>query len=332
MYEKFKKGETEYGLKAIPLGGYVKIIGMTNLEEVHDDDIKRTYREGNTLKKLIVILAGITVNIILAYVLIFAYLTLNGVPVESSESRPIIESVSPESAAARAGIQKGDRIIAIDGIKTNTFDELIEQISSKSVGEQVDVDFVRDGKTISSSTKLEAAINTQGKATKDAQLGVTRIAELERLGVLQATTRSGQTIFEIVKLSGSAMSRLVSPSGISDYSHTVVEGDFERQDRPSSVAGIVNIGGQVVNQDIWSLLYLIALVNVFLALFNLVPLIPLDGGHAAVAIFEGIASKLKRRKVVADFRKLMPLAVIVVGVLVVFGLSALWLDVLQITS
>jgi len=328
----FKKGETEYGLKAIPLGGYVKIIGMTNLEEVHENDEKRTYREGHTFKKLVVILAGVTVNIILAYILIFASLTLNGVPKESSESRAIIESVNPGSSAAGAGIKKGDQIVAINKTETKTFDDLVDAISTKKVGENVEVTYLRDGQRISKSTELEAALNNQGRETKNAQLGVTRVAEYERLNVVEALPRSGQAIWNIVELSGSAMKRLVSPSGISEYSQTVVDGDFERQDRPSSVAGIVNIGGQFVNQDIWFLFYIIALVNVFLALFNLVPLIPLDGGHAAVAIYEGIASKFKKKKVTADFKKLMPLAVIFVGVLIVFSLSALWLDVLQITS
>lgn len=328
----FKKGETEYGIKAIPLGGYVKIIGMTNMEEVDEEDENRTYRQGHTIKKLIVILAGVTVNIILAYILIFASLTLNGVPKESSESRAIIESVNPNSSAANAGIKKGDQIISVNNVEIKTFEDLVEQISKKNVGDSIEVTYLRDGKTITQTTELEAAINSQGRPTDNAQLGVTRISEYEKLSVIEAVPRSGEAIFNIVKLSGSAMKRLVSPSGISEYSQTVVEGDYERQDRPSSVAGIVNVGGQFVNQDIWFLFYIIALVNVFLALFNLVPLIPLDGGHAAVAIYEGIASKFKKKKVTADFKKLMPLAVIFVGVLIVFSLSALWLDLLQITS
>lgn len=328
----FKRGETEYGIKAIPLGGYVKIIGMTSMEEVDEKDEKRTYREGHTLKKLVVILAGVTVNIILAYLLIFASLTLHGVPKESSENRAIIESVSPGSAAANAGIIKGDRITAINDVKTHSFDDLIKEIANKQVGEKIEITLIRNGKSISKTTRLEAAIDKQGQATDNAQLGVTKISEYERVNFIQAISQSGETVWDIVKLSGSAMKRLVTPSGISKYSQTVVEGDYERQDRPSSIAGIVNIGGQLVNQDIWYLFFLVAIINVFLALFNLVPLIPLDGGHAVVAIYEGIASKIMKRKVVADFKKLMPLAVVFVGLIIVFSLTTLWLDVLQITS
>ena len=328
----FKRGETEYGLKAIPLGGYVKIIGMTNLEEVHEDDEHRTYRNGHTIKKLVVILAGVTVNIILAYVLVFASLTLNGVAVATSNSKAVIESVNPGSAAAKVGVEKGDQIVGIDGVTIKTFEDLVAQIAKKEVGQSVQVEYIRDGRLLTKSTALKAALDNQGKATKDPQLGISIKSEYERLSVVEAAPRSASFIWEIVGLSGSAMKRLVSPSGISDYSQTVVEGDYAREDRPSSVAGIVNIVGQFVNQDIWFLFYIIALVNVFLALFNLVPLIPLDGGHAAVAIYEGIASKLKKKKVTADFKKLMPVAVVVVGILVLFGLSTLWLDVLQITS
>ena len=117
----------------------------------------------------------------------------------------------------------------------------------------------------------------------------------------------------IIDTSIGSITRTFSTSGLKKYSNTVIDGDYARQDRPSSVVGIVDQGGDLVNQDIWYLVYIIALVNIFLALFNTLPLLPLDGGHAAIAIYEGIGSKIKKRPVVANFKKLVPIAVVVVG-------------------
>ena len=328
----FHRGETEYGIKAIPLGGYVKIIGMTNLDEVHEDDEHRTYRKGQTRKKLVVIMAGGTVNILLAYLLFFSYFVGHGQPLPRENARAVIESSNPGSPAAKIGLKPGDEIVKIDGKSISTFEQLATEIADQKVGETVSITYVRDGEKITKSTKLISNVNSDGSLTNTPILGVTQAAEYERMGVLPAAGRSAEVMLVIVKSAGTSVSRLFSPSGISSYSKTVVKGDYERQDRPSSVAGIVNTGGEIVNQNLWDILWLIAAINIFLALFNALPLLPLDGGHAAVAIYERIASKFKKREVQADFKKLMPIAVVVIGIMVLFSLTSLWLDILQIAS
>ena len=328
----FRRGETEYGIKALPLGGYVKIIGMTNLEDVHEDDEHRTYRKGQTRKKLVVIMAGVTVNLVLAFLLIFVSLVAHGVPKAPEDARAIIATVNPGSAGEKAGLKPGDMIVEIENSRIASFDQLAKEIAQGKVGEEISVTYQRDGKTFTKSTTLLSSVSANGKATGKPQLGVSQRADYERLGVLTAIKESGGTTYDITSLSISGMGRLFSPSGISNYSQTVVEGDFEDQSRPSSLVGIVNVGGQVVNQDIWSVLYLMAFINIFLALINSLPILPLDGGHAAVAIYERIASKIKKREVHADFKKMMPVVTVFVGILILFMLTSLWLDVLQITS
>ena len=121
---------------------------------------------------------------------------------------------------------------------------------------------------------------------------------------------------------------MFSPSGIERYGKTVTnsKGGFSSQERPRSVVGIVADGGDIVGGNWWILIALLAAINVFVALFNLLPLPPLDGGHAAVAIYEGIASKVRGRRVRVDYQKLMPVAAAVVVVILLFGLSTIYLD------
>ena len=108
----FTRGETEYGVKAIPAGGYVRIVGMSNLEDIDPDEEPRTFRHGTFGNRLTVILAGVTVNLILAFVLIYAALIGRGLP-DTLQAQ--VSRVLPDSPAAAAGVQNGDRIIGIDG-------------------------------------------------------------------------------------------------------------------------------------------------------------------------------------------------------------------------
>lgn len=326
----FKKGETEYGIKALPLGGYVKIIGMSNVEEVEEEDEHRTFRKGKSTRKLIVILAGITINLLLAFLLFFMFYAVHGVAVPNAT--PKIDTISPSSGASQAKIQQGDIIKEIDGVKIKTFEDIREQVLSHKVGETITIKYLQDSKLKTGKAKLQSGFNTEGKKTNKPVLGVTQASDSKRLGIFDSAKESVNNMWFITIASGERIKELVSPSGISDYSQTVVKGDYERADRPQSVVGIVNDGGQFVNQDIWTLLGLIAAVNVFLAIFNLLPILPLDGGHVPIILYEKIASKIKRRDVYVDHRKLMPVIAAFFIFIALLSLSTIWLDVLKIAS
>src|SRR5439155_22516391 len=111
----FTRGETEYGVKAIPAGGYVRIIGMTNMEEVDAADEPRTFRQGTPGKRLAVILAGVTVNLVIAFVLIFVVIAGQGRVSDGPSTT--VERVVLDSAAHDAGLQSGDKIIGVDGVR-----------------------------------------------------------------------------------------------------------------------------------------------------------------------------------------------------------------------
>jgi membrane-associated protease RseP (regulator of RpoE activity) len=328
----FTKGETEYGIKAIPLGGYVKIIGMTDMDEVPEEDEPRTYRKARTYKKLIVIMAGVTVNMILAFLLFFTMFLGQGVVVDINEESAVIESALPGTPAYGIGLQEGDQIVAIGENEITTFDDLFVIVQKYDIGEQAEVTFIRDGKTITREVEFQEGFDNNGAPSGEPFLGVNRQVIYERPPVGEAATLAAKQIYFSVDLTIGRLTDRFSASGLSEYSSIVANGEYERQDRPKSVAGIVNTGGQLVNQNIWDLFALMAVVNIFLGLLNALPILPLDGGHAAVAIYESVASRIMKRPVKANYKKLIPVISAFVGVMILLMLSSLWLDVLEITS
>ncbi len=314
----FRRGETEYGIKAIPAGGYVRIIGMTNLEEVDPEDEDRTYRQATVGRRLITVLAGIIVNLCIALVLIFGVVVFHGVvPAELTTS---LDSVSINSPAAAAGLRAGDQIVSINGAPMKSWDAVGRAIRANS-GKRLEVVVERAGirRTFTPTPKL-----IDGAP----RIGVTPSYLTERVGVLAAVPKTFSTAGSLVDNTVSSLGKVFSASGIERYGKTVTnsKGGFTNDERPRSVVGIVADGGAIVGGEWWILLFLLAAINVFVALFNLLPLPPLDGGHAAVAIYEGIASKVRGRRVQVDYKKLLPVAGAVVVVILIFGVSTIYLD------
>jgi membrane-associated protease RseP (regulator of RpoE activity) len=316
----FRRGETEYGIKAIPAGGYVRIIGMSNLEEVEPEDEPRSYRASTTGKKLSVILAGVTVNLIIALVLFYAVSIGLGASPHSTTQVGYVYKGEP---AAAAGLRNGDRILSIDGKDVSSQSALRSALQDKR-GVPVDLLIDRNGQQIE---------KTVTPRTVD---GATRIGVGLNSAYLQynpITAPVGALVWmrDSVHETFDSFGRIFSPSGIQQYSTTVANPNSKQalpsDERPHTVVGIVAEGGSIVNGSVWALLLLLALINVFLALLNLIPLPPFDGGHAAVAIYEAIASRVTGRKVQVDYQKLMPVAAAVLLVFVVFGISALYLDI-----
>jgi membrane-associated protease RseP (regulator of RpoE activity) len=328
----FRRGETEYGVKAIPAGGYVRIVGMSNLEDVDPDEEPRTFRHGTFGNRLTVILAGVSVNLILAFLLIYVALIGRGLPdtLEANVSR-----VVPDSPAAAAGIRDGDRIIAIDGQRLDV-DRDIAQALRDRVGQPTTIVVKRGGGTAT----VTAVPQERSSSDKSGIIGVSvgqSVSSYRSFNPIEAVPESFTTIGQITRDTGAGIGRLFSPAGIERYSKNFT-GDAPKQgspasnERPRSIVGIVDIGGDLVGGNVWSLLFLLGAINLIVALFNLLPLLPVDGGHAAVVIYEQAASKIRGREVRVDFRKLVPVTALVLVVFLTLGLSAMFLDIRQIFS
>jgi membrane-associated protease RseP (regulator of RpoE activity) len=318
----FRRGETEYGVKAIPAGGYVRIIGMHNLEDVDPEDEPRTFRRASTPHRLVVILAGVTVNALLALLLFTVAIAGEGRVVEGPSTT--VRQVVAGSAAAEAGVQAGDEFVAIDGTPVDSWDELKSAIEVRG-GEQTTFTVVRDGRTVA----LEAVPDERGG---EGFLGVAPGSVARQVGLLGAIPEGFRAMGDVTVGTVKGIGKIFTPAGVQRYSENFTNeapkaGSRADQERPRSLIGIVDEGSSIVAGDIWALLWLLGAISLVLALFNLIPLLPFDGGHAAVVVYEAIASRVQGRTVRVDFRKLMPVTAVVLAIFVTLGLSAMVLDI-----
>jgi membrane-associated protease RseP (regulator of RpoE activity) len=320
----FKRGETEYGVKAIPAGGYVRIIGMSNLEEVDPADEPRTFRRGTTTNRLIVILAGVTVNILLAWLLFTVAIAGQGKLYEGPSTT--VDRVVAGSAAADAGLREGDRFVAIEGAPVGSWDDLKDAIESRG-GTETTFTVVRHGERID----IDAVPEEQGG---QGFLGIAPAAASRSVSLIGAPVEGVRALGTTTAEFGKGIGHLVSPAGVKQYSENFTdpakEGSRRDLERPRSLVGITDIGSRYIAGSFWSLLFLLGSVSLVLAILNLLPLLPFDGGHAAVVIYEAIASRIQGRTVRVDFRKLMPVTVLVLALFVTLGLSAMVLDIRDI--
>jgi membrane-associated protease RseP (regulator of RpoE activity) len=318
----FRRGETEYGVKAVLLGGYVRIIGMTNVEEVDPADEHRTYRKASHKNRFIVVMAGVTVNVIIALVLFFAFFATGGEVYDGPSTE--VARVVPDSAAQDAGFHRGDRIVALDGEQVTGWEQLVREIEGRP-----------DETTM--FTVLRRGDRVQLEATPKARagqgfLGIGPAAAFHTTGIAGAAPESFRAVGDVTAGTATALADLFSPEGISEYSKNFTSdapkaGTPAADARPRSIIGIVDRGSDFVNGDIGALLWLLGGISLVLALFNTIPLLPFDGGHAAIVVYETIASRVKKREVRADYRKLMPMTAVVLFVVLAFALSAMFLDI-----
>jgi len=339
----FQRGETEYGVKAIPAGAYVRIIGMNNLEEVPPEDEARTYRAQTYPRRLAVAVAGSAMHFMLAILSLFLMLTATGAPgghVFIDNQGWQIGQVVDGSAASAAGLQSGDRIETIDGHSVAKFDDLHDLVFAQP-GKTVALVVNRHGQRLD----LNATIGTE---SGHGLLGVSSASlPRERVNPITAAGRSVTEFGAGVKESLSALGSFFSPSGLSSFASDVANGGSptvtndnhngspapnsepsEVKDRPVSIVGAAVLGSDLTREGPYAFLAFFATINLFIGIVNLVPLLPLDGGHVAIATYERLRSRRGRRYQV-DVVKLLPLTYAVVMVLGLLFVSTLFLDLVD---
>ena len=343
----FRKGEVEYGLKAIPAGAYVRVVGMSNLDEVDPADEARTYRQQPFWQRLSVAVAGSTMHFLMALVLLFVVYAGFGAPNPEAwtvdrvtPSEGLVQNGEPvTSPSEAAGLEPGDRIIAIDDTEIGRFSDLREVVEDNP-GETVVLTVRRDGRTFETSTTL---LSQGPEGAEEGFLGISGDVPRDRLGPLAAAGRAGTDFVEITGQSVTSLGRFFSPSGISGFFDQAMnaqddpapeagsgsEPTEDEQNRIVSIYGAARIGTQATEAGMATFLVFFALINIFIGVFNLVPLLPLDGGHVAIAIYEKVREWQLglHRRYFADIQKLPPGTYGVVAVLVSIGVLALYLDI-----
>ena len=321
----FQRGETEYGIKGIPAGAYVKIIGMSNLDEVDPAEEDSTYRSKPYWRRLSVAVAGSTMHFILAFLLIFGVLVGYGT---IQEDRWSVGAITGDSPAAEAGLRVGDRIVSVEGERFDTFAGMSEAVRALP-GEEVDLTVVRDGREQALQAEL-AERNPDGENV--GFLGVGADYQRVRTNPVAAVPESFGEMWTAGKESVLGLGRLFSPSGISQYVDNLTGSDGSidspgAEVRPSSPVGIVQAGGQLAERGLINVVLLLFFFNMFIGIFNLTPTLPFDGGHVVIATYEKIRSMISGRRYQADVAKLMPLTYAVVLVLALLFVTSLYLDI-----
>jgi membrane-associated protease RseP (regulator of RpoE activity) len=341
-------GETEYGIKALPVGGFVKIEGMTSLDEVEEWDEPRSFRRAAGWKRIIVLAAGSVMHWLTAAVLIFGLALFIGVENETTHLGTVSNCVpanetaldngaactskDPKSPAAIAGLKVGDTLTAFDGTPVSYWSDVTAAISKVKPGVPVTVTVLRDGHSLTLHTAL-AEVPGHGSYFG---IAPTDTIVFPRQGVLGSIKYVGTGFSQTVTGSFDALAQL--PAAIP----TLFSAD--RASGPggnlTSVVGAGRDVGEAVAAPVgWQskvsfVLLLIASLNIFVGIFNMLPLLPMDGGHIAVVLWERTKARLFRLigrpdPGPVDYRKLIPLSFSIFLVLVAFGVMLMLADIIN---
>jgi membrane-associated protease RseP (regulator of RpoE activity) len=333
-----RRGETEYGVKAIPAGGYVRITGFTSTEEVAAEDEPRAYRNQPFHQRIIVASAGSVVHFLIAIVLALVVVltfgtTGNNITVASVEKWPGLA----QTPAAAAGLRTGDQIVSIDG-KPFTNPNALTDIVKRSVGKPLVLGVERDGRLLhlTATPRNGQGITVQGQHLQDrGYLGVGITPASQSVSALGAFPAAFTTLWRVTDQEVTGIAQTFSPSGLSSVLHQDTNSKAAQQvaenpasaPRPVSIVGIANLGSQAEQAGLYSVLVLLIAINVVFGLLNMLPMIPLDGGHVAVAVYERARTRRGRPYYRADITKLFPVAFLFIAFLSIFVLSGIFLDI-----
>ncbi|MGH2730980.1 MAG: M50 family metallopeptidase [Actinomycetota bacterium] len=333
------KGETEYGVKAFPLGGFVKIVGMNPYEEVPPEDVPRAYTSKPRWQRALLLVAGSATHWVVAFVLLVVALMTIGLPTgvtnEVAEVTTMIDGV--ETPAGELGIEPGERIVAVGGSRTSSWTEIRRYIRAHA-GEHAEFTIEDDGESRTVTVELGTAIfdergglveyvppteevdRSKGETTAGF-LGVAAEEDYDTEGVTGAISESGKITWDVTKSSVGAIDNVFLPVFNGELIDALSGGE-RPSDGAVGLVGVGRIAGATVDEGRYlDLIGLIVGFTIFVGIMNLLPLPPLDGGHLAVLAYESVTRKE------VDIRKLIPIAAAVISFFVLLFLAVLILDI-----
>jgi len=341
------RGETEYGVKAIPAGGYVRIVGMTPSEELSDEDQSRAFYKGRIRHRVITLAAGSIVHFIVGYVLILLMLIFVGVgtyttklsyigecvPAQNATSCAPSDAISPAKAV---GLLVGDRIEKINGVAVTNWASSTEIIRS-SIGKPVGLDILRDKNRLHLTVIPVSRIGADGKSA--GYIGIAPSFEYIRKNPIEAVPSAVNSVWQVAWINLKGL--VAVPTKIPDLWNQTFHGKARDTSGLVGVVGVARVSGEAIGaqgltwKDKASLFVsIVAGLNIFVGLFNALPLPPLDGGHIAVALADRYRMwRAKRRGApnppAIDVARLTPITLVVLAVLISLSFLLLAADIIN---
>lgn len=348
---KWNRKGIEYGFKAVPLGGFCDIAGMTAMDEIDEDERPYAMVYKPWWQRIFVLSGGVLMNILVGLVVLYAVAVTAGLPDPDADYTPTVAKTAcvPASQidaqtlsdctgagpAAEAGIRKGDRITAVNGEAVASFVDLRAKLYEMP-GQTADLTVERGTEVLHIDVPVTSVtrLNQAGETVTVGAIGVTSepVDVMRSYGPLDG-------IGATMRFSGSMLSATLQ--GLASFPGKIpgvvasIFGAERDQEGPMSVVGASRVGGELVERSQWTMfLMMLASLNFFLALFNLVPLPPLDGGHIAVVIYEKIRDFIRGLRGIApgqpaDYTKLMPITYVMSAVLLGIGAIVIIADVVN---
>jgi membrane-associated protease RseP (regulator of RpoE activity) len=340
-----KLGSTEYGVKAIPLGGFCDIAGMTSVDQLAPEDERYAMYRQKTWKRVAVLFAGPAMNFVIGLVLVYGIALVWGLPnlhpptsamvgetscVKAETVRGELGTCTGIGPAALAGIQAGDVVVAVGGTPVASFEEMVTEVRKASGPTPFSIERGTDGSTTAFETIVDVTTTKRwvappggGDATGPVDVGSIGIAAAQfgptHYNALSAVPGTFAFTGDLAVLLGKSL--LAIPTKVGALVHAIGGGERDPE-TPISVVGASIIGGDTVDQGLWvAFWFFLAQLNFVLGAINLVPLLPFDGGHIAVAVYEKIRNLIRSARGVipagpVDYTKLMPATYVILVVVV----------------
>ena len=341
-----QRGETEFGVKAIPAGGYCRIAGMTPREELSEADADRAFVKAGVTQRLIVLGAGSFLHFVIGFVLLLTLFSAIGITSLTNQvervsdcipqtATEVCSSKSTPSPAKNAGRLAGDQIISINGVEYTEWAQAVRVIRS-SAGKQLDITVNRNGALI------DILVTPAFRDLDGEKIGV--IGVINKVGTvtyapIPAVIKAGSFTLEILQNSLTALISL--PSKIPDLINQTFGNEERDPEGLVGVVGVARVSGETAEtkaltgrEKIATFVLIIASLNLFVGMFNLLPLLPLDGGHMAVAIADGVRNTRAKAKGLAkpapfDVERLTPITMVVFILMASLSLLLLTADILN---
>jgi len=326
-----RRGETEFGIKAIPAGGYCRIEGMAPDDQMAIGEESRAFYKASSGRKLIVLGAGSFLHFVLAYLLLFILFAAIG----TTQALPVVNQIVPKSGAQIAGIKAGDEITAINGKSVTNWPRDVLAIRN-SGGKELTLVIKRGLERISITAQPKEEL-IDGK--KRWILGIINSYGLKRSNPITAIKNSAIATRDLTKSSFTALAQL--PARIPSLWGQTVGGEVRDPNGLVGIVGVARVSGQAVGSDrltlgerIATFILIIASLNIFVGIFNLLPILPLDGGHMAVTIADEIRAFFARlrgrpRPAGIDVTTLTPITLVVFVILVALTVLLLIADIVN---